>query len=104
MYPVTQTQLTFESGGRAIRIDCFQPAADGQCFPAVIGLHGSGGGYATMAEPATLLAQQGFAVYVLHYFDRTATAGAADKATIFRHFPLWMKTLWDCLLYTSRCV
>ena len=73
MYAVTRTQLTFESGGLPIRIDCFQPAVEGRCFPAVIGLHGSGGGHATMAEPATLLAQQGFAVYVLHYFDRTST-------------------------------
>ena len=87
MYPVTQIQLTFESGGRPIRIDCFQPAADGQCFPAVIGLHGSGGGYATMAEPATLLAQQGFAVYVLHYFDRTATAEPPTKPPFFAIFP-----------------
>jgi dienelactone hydrolase len=102
MYPVTQTQLTFESGGLPIRIDCFQPAAKGRCFPAVIGLHGSGGGHATMAEPATLLAQQGFAVYVLHYFDRTATEGAADKATMVRHFPLWMKTLWDAVGFVAR--
>jgi len=53
-----------------------------------------------MSEPATLLATQGFAVYVLHYFDRTGTTWA-DKQTIFRHFPVWVKTLWDATSYVE---
>jgi carboxymethylenebutenolidase len=67
----------------------------------VIALHGSGGGLAGMSEPACLLARQGFVVYVLHYFDRTGTTDA-DKATIFRHFPIWMKTLWDAISHVER--
>jgi dienelactone hydrolase len=102
MYSISQSQLSFESGGKPIAIDCFLPAATGQRFPAVIGLHGSGGGHATMAEPAALLAEQGFAVYVLHYFDRRGSSVAVDKAAIFRHFPLWMKTLWDGISYVAR--
>ncbi|MBZ5706147.1 MAG: dienelactone hydrolase family protein [Acidobacteriia bacterium] len=101
MYPVTQSEISFESGGKLIRLDCFLPNADGQRLPTVIGLHGSGGGHATMVEPASLLAAQGFAVYVLHYFDRTGTS-AADKETIFRNFPLWMKTLWDAISHVER--
>ena len=54
-----------------------------------------------MAEPATLLAAQGFAVYVLHYFDRTETT-EASRETIFRHFPMWMKTLWDSVSFVAR--
>ena len=54
-----------------------------------------------MSEPARLLAQQGFAVYILHYFDRTGTA-FADKQTIFKNFPLWMKTLWDAVSYVEK--
>lgn len=69
MYPIIQSQVSFESGGKDIRLDCFLPTANGQRFPAVIGLHGSGGGHASMAEPANLLAGKGFAVYVLHYFE-----------------------------------
>jgi poly(3-hydroxybutyrate) depolymerase len=42
MYPMTQFQATFESGGKDIRLDCFLPIGNGQQFPAVIGLHGSG--------------------------------------------------------------
>ncbi len=102
MYPITQSQASFESGGKDIRLDCFSPSANGQRFPAVIGLHGSGGGHASMADPASLLAEQGFAVYVLHYFDRTGTTEIDGLQTIFRHFPVWMKTLWDAVSFVAR--
>jgi carboxymethylenebutenolidase len=94
-------QTTFESGGKTVRLDCFLPETNGQRFPAVISLHGSGGNFAGMSEPASALAAQGFAVYVLHYFDRTGTTWA-DKQTIFTNFPLWMKTLWDAVSHVER--
>lgn len=99
--PVSQSELIFESGGKAIRMDFYLPAVNGHKLPAVIGLHGSAGGHATMADPAGLLAEQGFAVYVLHYFDRTGTE-SADRQTIFRNFPAWMKTLWDAVSFVER--
>jgi carboxymethylenebutenolidase len=101
MYTVIQSHTSFESGGKDIRLDCFLPSANGERFPAVIGLHGSGGGHVSMAEPANMLAAHGFAVYVLHYFDRTGTT-EADRATMFRHFPVWMKTLWDSVSFVTR--
>jgi len=101
MYPITESQSTFDSGGKSIRMDCFVPSSNGDRFPAVISLHGSGGGYAGMSEPARLLAQQGFAVYILHYFDRTGTT-FADKQTIFKNFPIWIKTLWDAVSYVEK--
>jgi dienelactone hydrolase len=55
-----------------------------------------------MAAPASLLAEQGFAVYVLHYFDRTGTTEIDGLQTIFRHFPVWMKTLWDAVSFVAR--
>src|SRR5579863_2882356 len=102
MFPVSQCQLMFESGGKDICLDCFLPFDTGRRFPAVIGLHGSGGGHFSMAEPASLLASQGFAVYVLHYFDRTGTTEIDGLQTIFRHFPVWMKTLWDAVSFVAR--
>jgi carboxymethylenebutenolidase len=102
VYPVSQSELVFESGGKDIRIDCFLPSGNGHRFPAVIGLHGSGGGHVSMAEPATLLAGQGFAVYVLHYFDRTGTTYVDGLSTIARHFPAWMKTLWDSVGFVAQ--
>ena len=55
-----------------------------------------------MAAPASMLAAQGFAVYVLHYFNRTGTTEIDGLQTIFRHFPLWMKTLWDAVSFVAR--
>jgi len=101
MFPVSQSQITFQSGGKPIRLDAFVPCDNGQRFPAVISLYGSGGGVAGMTEPASLLASQGFAVYILHYFDRTGTT-FADKETIFRHFPIWVKTLWDAISHIEK--
>ena len=100
MYSVLQSRASFQSGGKPIRLDCFLPKANGHHFPAVISLHGSGGGHATMSEPAGMLACQGFAVYILHYFDRTATS-FADKQIIFSKFLLWMKTLWDAISFVE---
>jgi carboxymethylenebutenolidase len=54
-----------------------------------------------MNRYASLLAEHGFAVYVLHYFDRTGTQ-SADKPTILRNFPIWMKTLWDAISFVEK--
>lgn len=102
MFNVDQSQLSFESGGEQIRLDCYAPSANGQRFPAIIGLHGSGGGYPVVAAPARMLAAQGFVVYVLHYFDRTRTEWVSDRGTILRHAPAWMKTVWDSISFVSR--
>lgn len=105
MLPIAQTPTVFQSGGKPIRLDAYLPeAADGP-IPAVIALHGAGGGVSGMERYAGLLAAQGFAVYLLHYFDRTAIDSAAqptlDKSTIMRNFPLWMKTLWDATSFVE---
>ena len=71
MQAITQSQLTFDSGGKAIRLDAFLPENGGNPMPAVVALHGAGGDVKGMDKSAALLAEQGFAVYVLHYFDRT---------------------------------
>ena len=102
MLPITQTRSSFESGGQPIAYDAFVPESEnGRRFPAVIGLHGSGGGHASMADPAAALAQHGFAVFVPHYFDRTGTTGLADKQTAIRNFPAWGKTVWDAITHVE---
>jgi carboxymethylenebutenolidase len=102
MFNVNQSQLSFESGGEQIRLDCYSPLSEERRFPAVVGLHGSGGGYPVVAAPARILASQGFVVYVLHYFDRTKTEWVSDRATILRHAPAWMKTVWDSVSFVSK--
>lgn len=99
--PLTPSQLTFDSGGKSIRLDAYLPDSATK-LPAVLALYGSGGGVEGMGTPASMLAEQGFAVFVLHYFDRTDTESATDKATIFRHFPAWGKTVWDAVGFIAQ--
>ncbi len=101
MPPITQSQLSFESGSKPIRIDGFIPDSNGTSLPTVIALHGAGGDASGSERFAAQLAEEGFAVYVLHYFDRTNTQ-SADKPTILRNFPVWMKTLWDAVSFVEK--
>ncbi|MEO7933576.1 MAG: dienelactone hydrolase family protein [Chthoniobacterales bacterium] len=93
----TQTEH-FESGGKSVRLEIFtaSPRAD---TPAILVLHGSTGvafGNRFIAGLATQFAQQGFEVYLLHYFDRTNTQ-YADDATIRKSFADWSGTVNDAL-------
>jgi dienelactone hydrolase len=99
--PPTQSQLIFESGGKSIRLDAYLPDSPTAPLPAVIALYGAGGNVSGMERYAGVLAAQGFAVYLLHYFDRTGTQ-YADKQIIFRNFPLWMRTLWDAISFVEK--
>ena len=100
MPSITQSPAVFQSGGKPIRLDAYFPYTSAAPVPAVLGLHGAGGNVSGMERYASTLAAQGFAVYVLHYFDRTGTE-SADKPTIMRNFPLWMKTLWDAITFVK---
>jgi len=101
MPTISQSELTFHSGGKPIRLDAYLPETPDGPLPAVITLHGAGGGVSGLERYASMLAAQGFAVYLLHYFDRTGIA-SADKQTILRNFPLWMKTLWDTISFVEK--
>jgi len=100
MPAISQSELTFQSGGKTIRLDAYLSETLDGPVPAVIALHGAGGNVTGMEQYASTLAAQGFAVYLLHYFDRTGTE-SADKPTILRNFPLWMKTLWDAISFVE---
>jgi dienelactone hydrolase len=100
MPTISQSELTFQSGGKSIRLDAYLPEAPASPVPAVIALHGAGGNVSGMERYASALAEHGFAVYLLRYFDRTGTE-SADKPTIMRNFPLWMKTLWDAISFVE---
>ena len=69
-------------------------------LPAVLALHGAAGMLPEWTNLPRSSPTQGFAVYVLHYFDRTDTQ-YADKPTILRNFPIWMKTLWDAISFVE---
>lgn len=48
-----------------------------------------------------MLASRGFAVFVLHYFERTGTVWA-DDVTILQNFETWMKTISDAVTYAAK--
>src|SRR6266853_2709229 len=100
MPPTAQSPLAFQSGGKPIRLDAYLPETLDGSVPAVIALHGAGGNISGMERYATMLAAEGFAVYLLHYFDRTGTE-PADLQSMKRNFPLWMKTLWDAISFVE---
>jgi carboxymethylenebutenolidase len=100
MPTIFPSELTFQSGGKPIRLAAYLPETQSAPLPAVVALYGAGGTVSGMDRYASLLAAQGFAVYILHYFDRTDTK-SVDKPAILRNFPLWMKTLWDAVSFVE---
>jgi carboxymethylenebutenolidase len=100
MPATSQSELTFQSGGKPIRLTAYLPEIIDGSVPAVVALYGAGGNVSGMDRYASMLAAQGFAVYILHFFDRTGIE-SADKPTIMRNFPSWMKTLWDAISFVE---
>jgi carboxymethylenebutenolidase len=95
-HQVRKTTDAFLSGNTQIHIDRFLPLSDKQ-FPAVIALHGSGGMRESFSQqPARMLAASGYAVFLLHYFERTGTSYAYEPA-IRQNFPAWMETISDAM-------
>ena len=99
---VERSTDTFPSAGKPIRIDRFLPIAAKQ-VPAVIALHGSTGMEESFSDhPARLLAAQGYAVFLLHYFDRTGTTSQPSPQQMRDLFPDWMATISDAITYTDE--
>jgi dienelactone hydrolase len=98
----TMTQH-YTSGGKKIAIEVFMPEGKGP-HAAVMVLHGAGGidsGNAYVRQFATVLAAQGCATFLPHYFDRTGAAYAGDT-TIRRDFPEWLAAIRDALSFISN--
>ena len=91
-------RTTFDFHGSPVSVDQFQPQAPGK-HPIVVALHGSGGirseGHLQFAK---LLANQGFCVFVPHFFD-PAGIDWASPATIEREFLNWMKIISQAIDY-----
>ena len=89
---------TIESGGVAVRIECFEPEGEGP-YPAVVALHGSNGmtNGAPLVRTITMpVVAMGYAVYLPHYFERTGTI-RSDFETSRRNFLAWMQVAADTL-------
>ena len=100
----TRTE-SFTSGGVRIGVEWFEAAgsASAERRPAVLMLHGADGRnfVERYRVGARSLAEDGYHVFLLHYFDRTGDRWAS-LTTIFRNFLTWMSTLDDALTWVGR--
>ncbi len=105
---------TFPSQGKHITIEPLYPqgtphsqtgpvhheAASGivaeESHPAVMVVHGSGGGHSSISRYSPMLARFGYAVFVVRYFESTGTGYASPSATR-QHFKTWVQTLSDAI-------
>ncbi len=90
-------------GGKDVRVERYEPKADGKTYPAIIMLPGVAGLDKTCGPlyraQATRYAKLGYVVLIVHYLDRTDTGKEklADIQERFSHFfdPTWVKKADD---------
>src|SRR5947207_387283 len=114
----------FVSGGKTIRVERFEPAAEGK-HPTVVFLYGVDGIHAGNAGAyrgvARLQADRGFVVLIVHYLDRTETRpeeipalqkglrtfllqekGQEKQEQLPRYFAAWKEAVKDALGYARK--
>src|SRR5436305_471364 len=86
----------FASKDKQIEVVQFEPGRAGK-FPALLILHGANGPMSTfIGDYAQHLANIGYVVFLVHYFDRTNTY-YADRAEMQEHFSDWIEVLEDAI-------
>lgn len=93
---VSTVRLQLRNGN--VKAELFEKA-EARKHPVVLVLHGAGGTLLDgpeMRRVARALAENGNAVYLIHYFDRTGTLVALDS-TMQRQFRLWLETVRDSI-------
>ncbi len=100
--PVTAKRNTFNSGGRAITVETFEPGS-ATPRPAVLMLHGADGlnRNTQYRQGARAVAAAGYQVHLVHYLDRTGEK-RASFATLFQNFMPWMDTVQDALAFAGK--
>ncbi len=99
---IVESSDSFESHGKTIEVERFEPQAPGK-HPVVIVLHGSGGmhvGGFMFRQMARDLAARGYVAVLPHYFDRTGTT-IADLKQMVERFKDWMETIGDATTYAA---
>jgi dienelactone hydrolase len=99
---IVESMSKFESKGKSIAVETFEPKAPGQ-YPAIVILYGSGGmdiGGPVFRGLARELARRGYVALLPHYFDRTGTK-ISDPATSAKHFKEWMETIGDAVTFVA---
>ena len=95
---IVESVASFESLGKTIGVERFEPEAAGK-YPAIVILHGAGGmdvGGPEFRAYGRELARRGYVAEIVHYFDQTGVKHAGG-ATIARSFSSWLVTIGDGL-------
>jgi dienelactone hydrolase len=94
---------SFESGGKRVQVDFYEPAGEG-AHPTVLCLYGAGGlifDGSRMRDAAQRLVAAGNRVYLVHYFNQTHTFVAAPW-TMRHDFTTWRQTVHDSIDWVAQ--
>jgi len=96
-----RVMLSYISQNKKIGLAVYEPQRTGS-FPALLVVHGSSGpGSSFVGGYAQQLANLGYVVFFIHYFDATGT-GYASLSSIRTHFVTWITTLADAISFAER--
>ena len=93
--PVRLTRDSYDAGGRRIDVENFARPADPAVKGAAVVLYGAGGVIfdgPKMRRVARALAEDGYDVSLIHYFDRTGTLFGRDN-NMQQNFAVWLDTV-----------
>jgi len=95
---------SYQSSGKEIHLERYAPSKAGR-HPTIFMLYGASG-LAHRSEDfrkyAHGLADHGYVVFLLHYFDATDSATAGDLPVPQERFRIWTKALQDGISYATR--
>lgn len=91
---------SFFSNGKRIGCKHVHPAGPGP-HPAVVLLHGSGGGVQLMQQASQMLALAGYSGFAIEYFQATGHSWVSPQM-IRANFDLWMRTVREGISYISK--
>jgi dienelactone hydrolase len=101
-YKIKHLTKEFDSGGKKVRVEQFQPDGDRK-WPAII-LAPESGSFKVVGPVyraiATRLAEDGYVLLIVHFFDRTGHDGVDPKQIQEKDFLEWMAALEDGVKYT----
>jgi dienelactone hydrolase len=101
---VRKVRSSFHSEGREIHLTGYSPSSI-EPGADVLVLPGAGGMWidgSQMDHVARCLAEAGFAVHIVNYFNRTGTWLAWSDQIMIRHFATWMRTVHDAVEHIAR--
>lgn len=100
--PEAHKTMHYVSGGKNIGIVLYSPSRPGR-YPAIVILHGSNGPVSDFVGGyAQQLADQGFVIALIHYFDRTNTTPYPSFSLMEKNFPAWTQTIRDGISYLNQ--